>query len=1124
MKRLKIAWILLMSALGSVVAQNYAFQNFGIKEGLEHPFIEAVVQDSTGYTWIGTSEGLYLHDGYYFDSFREDVSDSTTISNNSIKALYVDPNKEVLWVGTRFGGVDRLSLKTFKAEQIQRSVDSKHKIGIGTVNTILRHNNWLLIGTEAHGLQVYDLDSKQFIDLITDQFHFGYEVLDLVQQNDVLYVATSSGLYYYKLDDLQNNQYMLSKVPALDEIKRVNTLHLLSDSTLLVCSNAELIKYDLSIGNKQVIHKKAANEAMFTKCIVDEYNNIWLGTYGDGLLQLDRQGKLLHWHKADGEDEALVNNWISSLCYSSEHNLLWVGTKDGLSLYLENKLRFKQIRTKRNDGQLTDNVFYLHRDYTKRYWWWTHTELYVKDGDNEPKVFNLKNSKGLNKDTVNCGYEDKQRTLWAGTYEGLLAIDLLTDTYTRTYFKYPGANDRSLNIITAILPQDEELWVVSFAGVIRYKKDGSYSVYLFPDEFTEYERLRTTTACFDTEGYIWIGDKNGFMTSFDPASKRFKRYSSAMPTESGSIRYNAIMDLHLEDDSTIYLATYGMGLIKFNTTTKVFTSIMDNELLTSNIYSIYKDDDGYFWMNNNSRIIRYDARTSHLMSFGRYDGIMCREFNQTSHYQTEDGDIIMGGFGGFVQFNPKTFKYNTEAPEVDLGSYSIYDDREVIGGLVYNHWEYIGGDTLVISSQHRPISFYATVFNYQNPSRNMIAWQLEGFEEHWDTLMAMNHKTYNAIPEGTYKLRIKAANNDQVWNDEGDSLTLIVKPRFTESRLFKSIIAIVAILSIYLIYILRVRYLSRQKKVLEARVLQRTRELQKVNQDLEESREELFNQKKELERHRYFLEDLIHERTNDLESAKEKAEEADRLKTAFLANLSHEIRTPMNSIVGFSTLLASEVYNNDERKEFARVVQKSSDSLLVLINDIIDISRIETGQILLLKKWVDLYSLSQDAFKSLELNVDDKVNYELDLSDEKSELMVYTDPERLKQILINLLNNAIKFTSDGHVKLIIREGRKALTMMNGVVEREQVPNDIVLFVVEDTGLGISKDQHEKIFSPFQKVQNGTDIHGGIGLGLSIVKQLVEMLGGKIWLESELNRGTTFYFYIPQGKFIQNGQE
>ncbi len=1115
LKRIIIGIILLTLVLNSVVAQGYAFQSYGVNEGLQHPFIECVALDSMGYTWVGTSEGLYVYDGNYFDGFRHSLDDTTSISDNLINTQYVDPNKEVLWVGTRFGGVSKLNLRTFKSEQIQRPVDEWHKNGIGTVQVIYRHKRWLLIGTEDDGLQAYNLDTEEFIDFKCREHRVGCNVLDLKQKNGVLYVATNRGLYFYSLENLDKQAFELNELPIAKEQKRIHSLSFIDDSILLACSSSKLIQYEINTKHTTLVYEKAQGQAMLTTHIIDEYDNIWLGTYGEGLIKLNLEGDVQSRYTVQNTDGLLANNWISALCYSPNHQLLWVGTKDGLSKYIKNKLRFKQVKTQRQEGRMTDNVFFLFKDSKDHYWWWTHTKLYFKDGETDSQVFTLTNSKGMNKDTVNCGYEDRNETLWMGTFEGLLAVDLNKQSYTRTCFEHKGANYRNLNIIYAILPWDDSLWVFSRDGVIHYLEDDDYRVYLYPDEFKNHNGLKATTAHIDNHGIMWIGDKDGALTSFNPETKQFAHYSSAVTNELGKVRRNAVMDLHIQSDSTILMATYGMGLLKFNTNSKQFGQVLDSELLSTNIYSIHEDEQGFLWMNNNSRVIRYDERTNSILSFGRYDGIMCREFNQTSHFQGEDGTILMGGFGGFVEFKPSEFRYNTRAPEVDLGSYSIYNDREIIGGQVYRNWEYIGGDTLIVSTEDAPISFYASVFNYQNSYRNLVTWQLEGHQSTWDTLMSFNAKVFQSIPEGKYRLRVKACNNDQVWNNEGDSIVLIVKPGFIDSRLFKGIIGLIIVVIILVFYRLRIRYLNRQKRNLEAKVEDRTRRLQQANHALEESREEILSQKSELERHRYYLEDLVKERTVDLESAKLKAEEADRLKTAFLANLSHEIRTPMNSIVGFSTLLASEAYDEAERKEFASVVQKSSDSLLVLINDIIDISRIETGQILLVKKRVDINSICKDAFKSLELSVGKEVKYELDMVNDDRELLVYTDAERLKQIIINLLNNAIKFTSVGRVRLTVREGAQALAMLNGSLDKLQSNEDIVLFAFEDTGIGIPQEQYENIFSPFQKVQNESDVHGGIGLGLSIVKQLVEMLGGKIWLKSAMEKGTTFFFYIPK---------
>ncbi|WP_289054266.1 sensor histidine kinase [Carboxylicivirga marina] len=1113
MSRLLLGFTILLLSCSVVVAQQYDFRNYNESDGLEHPFIECVVQDSTGYTWIGTTEGLYLYDGSYFDSFRHSQADSLSISDNHINTIYIDNEKEVLWIGTNFGGVNKFDLKTFTFEHIQREEDEHHKVGIGAIHALLKVKDWLFIGTDDHGLQVYNTVTHEFIDILDEADSNTLDVNAIKYKNGILYLGTNDGVYSYSLDRLLRQEYKFSKAPFCDCDKTVNSLSFINDSTLLICFSDRLMKKNIFSNEKEILYEKSREEAMLTKHLVDERNNLWVGTNGGGLIQLTKDGAYISKHQEKNGKGALANDWISALSYSDKHDILWVGTKDGLSKYSDHYIRFNQFETSHEEDGSLDNIFFLLKDSKQQYWWWTYDGLFKQNEDNRVDKF-ITTKEGSNQcDTISCGYEEEGQILHLGTFNGLLSIDLNTNQYTRKTFFTEGCNEHYLNVIKDIRAYDGYLWLATYDAVVRYQPhSASYTVYPYPEEYKYQNTIKITTANFDSNGTFWMGDKDGYIMAFNTFDKSFRRYSANLKTEQGGKRYNRIMHLLNHNDSTIFVATYGTGLLTLNKLSGTINQVPDSELLTTNVYSIYKDEEGFLWMNTNSRILRYSFVDKQILSFGKSDGTMCREFNGKAHYQDKDGTILMGGFGGFVEFNPNEFPFNNIAPHVDLGSYSLENDNQIIAGQVYRNWEYIGADTLEIKTDHQPISFYASVLNYENSQKNMSAWQLDGYESNYDTLMGFSYKTYSSLPEGTYTLRVKGCNNDRFWNDVGDSLTIIVKPIFTDSKLFKAFLILLVILVIYAFYIFRIKYLRRKQKLMAAQVQERTIQLLNANAELEESKEEVVARKKELERHRFYLEDLIQERTVDLEKAKMKAEESDRLKTAFLANLSHEIRTPMNSIVGFSTLLSSDVYSADERKEFANVVQKSSDSLLVLINDIIDISRIETGQVNLVQSWINLPALCKDVFKSLELNVNSlTVNYELDIQLPNANFELWTDPERLKQILINLLNNALKFTSEGHVKLKVR--LETTTFQND--DENGVTNaSRVLFEIEDTGLGIAKEYHNNIFSPFQKVENGHDVHGGIGLGLSIVRQLVEMLGGKIWLHSQLEEGTSFYFYLP----------
>lgn len=285
----------------------------------------------------------------------------------------------------------------------------------------------------------------------------------------------------------------------------------------------------------------------------------------------------------------------------------------------------------------------------------------------------------------------------------------------------------------------------------------------------------------------------------------------------------------------------------------------------------------------------------------------------------------------------------------------------------------------------------------------------------------------------------------------------------------------------------------------------------RINEILKLRNTEVVNKNKkiqaqadELLKHRDQLEILVEERTKDLVLAKEKAEESDRLKSAFLANMSHEIRTPMNAIIGFSNLLSSQNYSKEKQKELILYIVRSSETLLNLINDIIDISKIEAGQLRINKDDCNINELFDELLFIYDNKIIKNKNVELKILKKEEGLIVHTDSNRIQQVITNLINNAFKFTEKGYIEV-----GYDIKISNNIKE--------IVFYVKDTGIGISKQNQAMIFNRFMKLENNSEsekLYRGAGLGLSISKNIIELLGSKIWLESEINKGSTFYFSIP----------
>ncbi|NJO90715.1 MAG: PAS domain S-box protein, partial [Chloroflexia bacterium] len=287
----------------------------------------------------------------------------------------------------------------------------------------------------------------------------------------------------------------------------------------------------------------------------------------------------------------------------------------------------------------------------------------------------------------------------------------------------------------------------------------------------------------------------------------------------------------------------------------------------------------------------------------------------------------------------------------------------------------------------------------------------------------------------------------------------------------------------------------------EESIKDQKKEIEQQRDEIEAQRDRLESQNIELEKHRYHLQAMVDERTKQLLIAKEKAEESDRLKSAFIANMSHEIRTPMNAIVGFSSLLAESGSSKKKAAEYMNIINNSANSLARLIDDIIDLSKIEVGELIIKKSNFNLNHLMDDLHTLyLEKKKSESLNIELKLSKEiaNGSMMLYTDKVRLNQVMINLIDNAFKFTESGFVEF----GYKSYDESH------------MLFFVKDTGIGIEKSKQTVIFEPFTKVESSIKkLYRGTGLGLSICKTLINYLGGNIWVESEPGKGAEFYFTV-----------
>ena len=471
--------------------------------------------------------------------------------------------------------------------------------------------------------------------------------------------------------------------------------------------------------------------------------------------------------------------------------------------------------------------------------------------------------------------------------------------------------------------------------------------------------------------------------------------------------------------------------------------------------------------------------------------------------------MYFGGMGGITSLLPQDLIAAKPSPKLAFIDFKLFNKSvNPSNGNSPLKREISYTDEIRLGHKDYVFSIEFAAQEYVNPNKILYQYKLENFDQDWNQVKASQRfATYTNLSGGTYTFKVRSTDTDGIWCNNEIQMKIVIDPPFWQTWWFVLIFNVLFIFLVFAIYKARLTIITRQKKNLELQVDLRTKELQQTNEEITEQSEEIRQQRdqilfqtSELELHRNNLEELVKERTIDLIKAKESAEESDRLKTSFLANMSHEIRTPMNSIIGFLNLLEGEKIKATDRMNFIRIVRHNSDMLMHLINDILDLAFIESGQLKLcptIESVSKLLNIIISNYSITDLLLQKpKIKLSVTLPDD--EVFIFTDHFRFIQVLSNLLNNALKYTDEGSIEI-------ALT----------VADSIAIFSVKDTGIGIASDNLDKIFGRFTKIEDtNSKIYRGAGLGLAISRRIVEKMDGEIWVESKLGEGSCFYFTQP----------
>lgn len=779
--------------------------------------------------------------------------------------------------------------------------------------------------------------------------------------------------------------------------------------------------------------------------LIDRDGNLWVGLNESGLVRYN--GKTF---QRMSTPEGLSDNSILSLLEDREGSL-WIGTFGGRL----NRLRNALITTFSLSEGLTHDVLYsVYPDRDGNVWMATEGGgLNVLSGGS---IHSFSTNDGLPGMSPFSLAKDNSGALWIGMYGD--GVSVYKDGKFRNFTTKDGL---SVGYVRAIL-QDRQgrIWVGTGYGLNEFV-DGKFRTYFAAGGNTLPNQINALFE--DRDGNLWVGSTGGALIFRDGV---FKTYS-----KKDGLSSNYIRSFYQDASGTLWIGTEGGGLVR-RKNGKFHSITVKDGLYDNNVFKVLEDDSGNLWMSCNRGLSRVSLTDLNQLADGKITSIHPTVFNQSDGMKSSecnagfpsggkapDGTLWFPTMKGAVRVNPGKMAF--ASPPV----------RVMIERLLVDSRERAIAPSLELGPGIQNIEIQYTAPYLANPARIQFRYRLKGLHKDWIEVGTRRAAYYTHIPPGEYTFEVSVSRPDGTWGDNSTSFSFRLKPYFYESLWFYGI-CIAALLSVgFGANRFRIRQLQNRQEELSQLIEERTAHLREQQQVAQ--------------------------------NAMAMAEDANRAKSQFLANMSHELRTPLNAIIGYSEMLQEEATDagSPGLVPDLRKIHSSGKHLLSLINDILDLSKIEAGKIDLVLETFNLSALIEDVITMVAPLVQQKQN-KLLTEYPKGVVQFYADPTRVKQILFNLLSNAGKFTQNGTIRL-------------RVVSVKRPEGEAYVMSVSDTGIGLTPEQVARLFQPFSQADSSVSRkYGGTGLGLVICRRFCQIMGGDITVESEFGRGTTFTVELP----------
>ncbi len=1056
-------------------SQEVRFKHLTINDGLSQNAVYGILQDSKGFMWFGTNDGLNRFNGYSFTVFNYNPFDTTTISANNITKLFED-SRGLIWVGTRDAGVNIFRYETGSFERLSFNPGSPGGLNPEITSIVEDPDSNIWIGTSSDGLFKIIVDNtrhlysykhfKKLSDSIPGTSSDKVYSL-LVDSKGVLWAGTQNMLYRFYENKEDLNQFVINSknpvAPSDPNEKGITSIYEDKHGNFWLGTLSGLVLFDRQSGKYQVFphHYDVFRYGwgVIDNILEDNAGKLWLGTVAE-LMRFDPGKKTYSYFRNDPfNPNSLSYNIISSL-FQDRTGILWFGTSGGgINIYDPKANRFSTFeRKKEASSRITGfsirsileenyNVLWISTDVLYR---WNRTTGDLKSYESSSDNLNAFGNTG-----AWSMIKSSDGKIWVGSTEGLFRYDPLTEKAKQ--YKFNPKDSLGLpqrNVCAVVEDKNDRIWIATenYICCLTDIEKGIFKKYNYRHETQNSEQARVVIYQ-DLKNNFWLGTKSGLI-KFDLKTELFTFFSNN-PADPASLNDNYVKTIcadPFEPSKYLWIGTAGGGLNQFSIEKKTFTHYMESDGLPNNVvYGILPDNIGNLWLSTNKGLSRFNIKTKTFRNFNVSDGLQSNEFNTGAFFKSKSGEMFFGGINGLNYFYPGSIKDNLYKPEIVITGFKILNssssskEKESVIQKTITQIKHI-----TLSYDEDFIQFEFAALDYSASEKNQYAYILENFNKDWIYSRTVRTATFTNLSPGEYIFRVKGSNNDGIWNQTGTSILITITHPWWSTWWAYVVYGVVFFSILYFI--------------------------------------------RKYELNRIFLKSQL-----ELETVKSfTLSNLDQMKSRFFANISHEFRTPLTLILGqIESVMSSGMEAKDKGK--LQIANRNARRLLALINQLLDLSKIEAGSMQLKAEQHNIVSFLKSLFYSFE-SLAESQKISLKFESEFENIPVFFEPDKMEKVFYNLLSNAFKFTSAGEIKV-------SLNIINSFIEIK----------IKDSGIGIPPERLANIFDRFYQVDSSsTREHEGTGIGLALAKELIELHKGNISVKSKEGEGSEFIIQLPAG--------